>query len=148
MAPNDADYSKHPPPLLAAHLRDAEAAIAKITGRIPGAKSAMLHAIFSHGEPIKDSIVRDAPAGQPRRYDHVDRVLQASFFLVLHALGPVQPTNSEAHFDSWWVELNGREQLAELAKKHGAGSQLDALDTLRRAKWEWTYCPGMLAASR
>jgi hypothetical protein len=140
-------YTDSPPPRLAAYLRDADAAIAQITGRVPGAKSATLHAIFSHAEPIKDAMgtpavvgadaVRDAPAGQATRYKHVERVLQAAFFLVLQALGPVQPTNSEAHFDSWWAELGGQARLAELAKEHGTGGRAEALEVLRRAKWEW-----------
>ncbi|GMK57023.1 hypothetical protein CspeluHIS016_0308630 [Cutaneotrichosporon spelunceum] len=139
------------PPALAGYLRDAEAAIGTITARVPGAKSAVLHAIFNHAEPIKDSIgtssrslfpaeaVRDAPPGQSASYAHVDRVLQTSFFLVLAALGPVQPTNSEAHFASWWVELRGHAQLVDMAAEHAQDVDVAvALDVLRRARWEWT----------
>ncbi|BEJ11871.1 hypothetical protein CspHIS471_0203310 [Cutaneotrichosporon sp. HIS471] len=131
--PNDA------PPTLAAHLRDADAAIATITSRVPGAKSATLHAIFCQAEAIKDAIVRESPPGQAAKFDHVDKVLQTSFFLVLAALGPVQPTNSEDHFASWWTELHGHTQLVELATERDKGVRVeDALDVLHRAKWEWT----------
>lgn len=84
--------------------------------------------------------MREAPPGDcgAGRYAHVDGVLQAAFFLVLHALGPVHVSNTEWHFVSWWSELDGRAQLVELAAEHGRGVTVaNALDVLRRAKWEW-----------